>query len=123
MLNRLDVNDKVQATYTKTILTLIFIAAVAIGATYIRHITLENEIASAHESAINIFNDDASPFGDAGADDMGALFGDASTDDAEDDLASLFGAEATSTSTKSNAPTSKLSNEDINNQKGAMQPL
>ena len=118
MLNRLDVNDKVQATYTKTILTLIFIGAVAIGATYIRHITLENEIASAHESAINIFNDDASPFGDAGADDMGALFGDTSTDDAEDDLASLFGGEDANTQSKSHAPASKLSNEDINNQKG-----
>ena len=118
MLNRLDVNDKVQATYIKTILTLLFIGAVAIGATYIRHITLQNEIASAHESAINIFNDDASPFGDASADDMGTLFGDATTDDAEDDLASLFGGEAASTSSQSNAPASKLSNEDINNQKG-----
>ena len=118
MLNRLDVNDKVQATYTKTILTLIFIAAVAIGATYIRHITLENEIASAHESAINIFNDDASPFGDAGTDDMGALFGDATTDDAEDDLASLFGGEAASSTPKSKSSGSALTNEDINNQKG-----
>jgi len=118
MLNRLDVNDKVKATYTKTILTLIFIAVVAIGATYIRHITLQNEIASAHESAINIFNDDASPFGDAGGDDMDALFGDNDSQEAEDDLASLFETDVTSSETKSPSNSSKLTSEDINNQKG-----
>ncbi len=96
MLNRLEVNDKVSTSYTKTILTLIFIAAVAIGATYIRGQVLEQEIASSHESAMNIFNDDASPFGesDAGSDDdIGALFGDDAAQGAEDDLASLFGGE------------------------------
>ncbi len=118
MLNRLDVNDKVKATYTKTILTLIFIAAVAIGATYIRHITLQNEIASAHESAINIFNDNASPFGDAADDDMGALFGDDNSKDAEDDLASLFGGEVTNSDAQTPTNVSKLTDEDINNQKG-----
>jgi hypothetical protein len=118
MLNRLDVNDKVKATYTKTILTLIFIAAVAIGATYIRHITLQNEIASAHESAINIFNDNASPFGDTADDDMGALFGDSDTNDAEDDLASLFGGETSNSDKKTPTNSTKLTNEDINNQKG-----
>lgn len=117
MLNRLDVNDKVKATYTKTILTLLFIGAVAIGATYIRHITLQNEIASSHESAMNIFNDDASPFGDAGGDDMGALFGDADTQGAEDDLASLFGGDASDSSEKKSTA-STLTTEDINNQKG-----
>ena len=94
MLNRLDVNDKVKTTYTKTILTLGFIIAVAVGATYIRHQVLVQEIASSHESAMNIFNDDASPFEGTNAkedDDVGALFGDSSSDDAKDDLASLFG--------------------------------
>jgi hypothetical protein len=104
MLNRLDVNDKVTTTYTKTILTLVFIAAVAIGATYIRGQVLEQEIASAHESAVNIFNEDASPFGkeDAGADeDIGALFGEDAAKEskgAEDDLASLFGGDEQSSS-------------------------
>jgi len=118
MLNRLDANDKVKATYTKTLLTLLFIAAVAMGATYIRHITLQNEIASAHESAINIFNDDASPFGDAGDADMGALFGDSDTKGAEDDLSSLFGEDAPDTASAATTSGSKLTAEDINNQKG-----
>jgi hypothetical protein len=119
MLNRLDVNDKVKATYTKTILTLIFIGVVAIGATYIRHITLQNEIASAHESAINIFHDNASPFGDTDTDeDMGALFGDSTVESAEDDLASLFGEDAGNKESKTATNTSKLTTEDINNQKG-----
>ena len=52
MLNRLDVNDKVQATYTKTLLTLAFIIAVAVGATYIRHQVLVQEIASSHEGSV-----------------------------------------------------------------------
>ncbi len=94
MLNRLDVNDQVKATYTKTILTLFFIVAVAIGATYIRDQVLKQEIASSHESAVNIFNNDASPFGDTKASsdsDIGALFGDASADDAKEDLSELFG--------------------------------
>ena len=117
LLNRLDANDKVKTTYIKTILTLLFIGMVAIGATYIRHITLENEIASAHESAISIFNDNASPFGDAG-DDMGSLFGDDDSNGAEDDLASLFGSDAPSSETKAPTGASKLTSEDINNQKG-----
>jgi len=119
MLNRLDVNDKVQATYTKTILTIIFIAVVAVGATYIRHQVLVQEIASSHESAMNIFNDDASPFGDTAADedaDIGALFGDNTADDAKEDLSSLFGGD------ESAAPAAKQSNgvsiEDETNQKG-----
>jgi hypothetical protein len=123
MLNRLDVNDKVATTYTKTILTLIFIAAVAIGATYIRGQVLEQEIASAHESAVNIFNEDASPFGkeDTGADeDIGALFGDAAAKEnggAEEDLASLFGGEEQS---KPSAPaaSSTESIEDRTNRNG-----
>ncbi len=118
MLNRLDVNDRVQATYTKTILTIAFIIAVAVGATYIRHQVLVQEIASSHESAMNIFNDDASPFGDTAGDDadMGALFGDAGADDAKDDLSSLFGGEeSTSPSTPSK---NSASIEDETNQKG-----
>ena len=91
----------------------------AIGATYIRHITLQNEIASAHESAINIFNNDGgSPFADDAGDDMGALFGDDDTKGAEDDLASLFGGEAPDTSKASSNSASKLTDEDKNNQKG-----
>ncbi len=94
MLNRIDVNDKVKTTYTKTILTLIFILAVAIGATYIRHQVLTQEIASSHETAMNIFNDDASPFSgaeNASDDDVGALFGDDAVADAKEDLSELFG--------------------------------
>jgi len=119
MLNRLDANDKVKTSYIKTILSLMFIFAVAIGATYIRHQVLVQEIASSHESAMNIFNDDASPFGDS-ADtdsDIGSLFGDAGADDAEDDLSSLFGAEA-STSASPKPSTSGVSIEDETNQKG-----
>jgi len=118
MLNRLDANDKVKTTYLKTILTILFIGAVAIGATYIRHITLKNEIASAHKSAINIFNDDASPFGNTAEDDMDSLFGDNDSQNAEDDLASLFGDNTFNSKTKSTTEASKLSSEDINNQKG-----
>jgi len=119
MLNRLDVNDRVQATYTKTILTIIFIAAVAIGATYIRHQVLVQEIASSHESAMNIFNDDASPFADAGGDDadVGALFGDAGADDAKEDLSVLFGEEA-ETKVESKSAATGASVEDETNQKG-----
>jgi len=119
MLNRLDVNDRVQATYTKTILTLAFIIAVAVGATYIRHQVLVQEIASSHESAMNIFNDDASPFGDAGGDDadIGALFGDAGADDAKDDLSALFGGDA-ETKSDTKAPAQSASIEDETNQKG-----
>ena len=96
MLNRIDINDKVKTTYTKTILTLLFIGIVAIGATYIRDQVLKQEIASSHENAVNIFDNDASPFGDTDAssdDDIGALFGDTAGDDAKEDLASLFGGE------------------------------
>jgi len=119
MLNRLDVNDKVQTTYTKTILTLAFIIAVAVGATYIRHQVLVQEIASSHESAMNIFNDDASPFGnaDTGDDaDIGALFGDNTADDAKEDLSSLFGGdESTASESKQH---NNVSIEDETNQKG-----
>jgi flagellar basal body-associated protein FliL len=119
MLNRLDANDKVKTTYLKTILSLLFIFSVAFGATYIRHQVLKQEIASSHESAMNIFNDDASPFGasdSASDDDVNALFGDATNDSAEDDLASLFGGDAPASST-SKASTS-TSIEDETNQKG-----
>lgn len=91
MLNRLDVNDKVQTTYIKTMLTIFFIVVIAIGATFIRIQVLEQEIASSHKSeTMSIFNDDASPFGgtDVGeGDDLGTIFGDA----AEDDASSPFG--------------------------------
>jgi len=121
MLNRLDVNDRVTTTYTKTILTLAFIIAVAVGATYIRHQVLVQEIASAHESAINIFNDDsASPFGDADTgsdDDVGALFGDTGSDDAKDDLSALFGGDEKA-DTGSKASHKETSIEDETNQKG-----
>ncbi|MCF6206450.1 MAG: hypothetical protein L3J47_06115 [Sulfurovum sp.] len=118
MLNRLDVNDRVQATYTKTILTIAFIIAVAVGATYIRHQVLVQEIASSHESAMNIFNDDASPFGDTAGDDadMGALFGDAGADDAKDDLSSLFGGEESASQPASSKNSTSI--EDETNQKG-----
>jgi len=119
MLNRVDANDRVKTSYLKTILTLIFVFAVAIGATYIRHQVLTQEIASSHESAMNIFNDDASPFGDTGADaDMGSLFGDVdSSDDAGDDLSALFGGEA-ETSTAAKPTQSSVSIEDETNQRG-----
>ncbi|SFV89884.1 hypothetical protein MNB_SV-4-720 [hydrothermal vent metagenome] len=122
MLNRLDVNDKVKTTYTKTMLTLAFIIAVAIGATYIRHQVLVQEIASAHESAVNIFNDDSgSPFGDSDAssdDDVGALFGDTDSKDAEDDLASLFGSDTPKAQSSSKPVQSSADIEDETNQKG-----
>jgi len=120
MLNRLDVNDKVQTTYTKTILTLIFIAVVAIGATYIRGQVLTQEIASSHESAMNIFNDDSSPFADTGTDsdsDIGALFGDDAVADAKDDLSALFGGEEKSTAASTTTSTTE-SIEDETNRKG-----
>jgi hypothetical protein len=120
MLNRLDVNDKVKATYTKTILTLLFIGIVAIGATYIRHQVLKQEIAASHESAMNIFTDDASPFGGtdtSGDEDIGALFGDDDTKGAEDDLASLFGGDEKFTASNSKKASS-ISIEDETNQKG-----
>ncbi len=122
MLNRLDVNDKVMTTYTKTMLTLAFIIAIAIGATYIRHQVLVQEIASAHESAVNIFNDDSgSPFGDSDAksdDDVGALFGDTDSKDAEDDLASLFGDDAPKADTEKKTAHNNANIEDETNQKG-----
>jgi len=120
MLNRIDVNDKVKTTYTKTMLTLLFIGVVAIGATYIRGQVLEQEIASSHEAAMDIFNSDASPFGDVDAgsdDDIGALFGDAETAGAEDDLASLFGNDAKESKPKT-ASVNTESIEDSTNRKG-----
>jgi len=120
MLNRIDVNDKVKTTYTKTMLTLLFIGVVAVGATYIRGQVLEQEIASSHEAAMDIFNSDASPFGDVDAgsdDDIGALFGDAETAGAEDDLASLFGDDAKEASAKP-AVQNGESIEDSTNRKG-----
>jgi len=120
MLNRLDANDKVKATYTKTILTLLFIAVVAIGATYIRGQVLTQEIASSHESAMNIFNDDSSPFADTSSnsdDDIGTLFGDEAVADAKDDLSALFGGEEKSTASSTISSTSE-SIEDETNRKG-----
>ena len=120
LLNRLDANDKVKTTYIKTILTIVFILAVALGSTYIRHQVLKQEIASSHESAMNIFNDDASPFGDtegASDDDVNALFGD-DTADAKDDLSSLFGEESTQSSSPAKSEASSTSIEDETNQKG-----
>jgi hypothetical protein len=113
------VNDKVKTTYTKTTLTLLFIFAVAIGATYIRHQVLTQEIASSHETAMNIFNDDASPFSEAenGSDsDIGALFGDDATADAKEDLSSLFGDNAGKAATSGTKSTTTI--EDETNQKG-----
>ena len=120
MLNRIDANDKVKTTYTKTILTLLFIFIVAIGATYIRHQVLVQEIASSHESAMNIFNDDTSPFGDVDAsldEDIGALFSNGTTEDAEDDLSALFGTQE-GKSVSPNTATSKNTIEDETNLKG-----
>jgi hypothetical protein len=114
MLNRMDVNDQVKTTYTKTILTLIFIIAVAVGATYIRDQVLMQEIASSHESAVNIFNDDASPFGDTDTssdEDVAALFGDASVDDAKEDLSALFGGEEKSSATQTSTSTTSIMDE------------
>ena len=122
MLNRLDVNDKVTTTYTKTILTIIFILAVAVGATYIRHQVLVQEIASAHESAINIFNDNSSsPFDDAEAGDdkdIGALFGDTESKDAKEDLSSLFGDESSDAAGNTHSKKSSANVEDETNMKG-----
>lgn len=119
MLNRVDANEKVKTSYMKTLLSLVFIAAVAIGATFIRGQVLEQEIASSHDSAINIFNEDSSPFGDANSDsdDTSGLFADSEADNAEDDLASLFAEEKSSTSTKKNQ-TNTESIEDQTNRKG-----
>ena len=119
MLNRVDANDKVKTTYTKTILTLLFIFVVAIGATYIRHQVLTQEIASSHESAMNIFNDDSSPFGDtdSGSDaDIGELFGDGNTDDTEEDLSALFGASESKPSAQTTSSGESI--EDETNRKG-----
>jgi hypothetical protein len=104
----------VKTTYKKTILTLIFIIAVAVGATYIRDQVLMQEIASSHESAVNIFNDDASPFGDTDTssdEDVAALFGDASVDDAKEDLSALFGGEEKSSATKTSGSTTSIMDE------------
>ena len=112
LLDRIDTNDKVQATYLKTILTIILVTVISIGATYVRDQTLKQEIASSHESAVNIFNNDASPFGDVDAssdDDIGTLFGDAGpAEDAKEDLAALFGGEE-----KSNISTKATSNTSV----------
>lgn len=120
MLNRLDVNAKVQTTYMKTILTLFFIVVIALGATYIRMQVLEQEIASSHETTTSsIFNDSASPFGgtDAGeGDDGGALFGDVASDEV-DDASSLFGGSEKSISTNT-AGSNAESIEDQTNRKG-----
>lgn len=118
MLNRIDVNDKVKTTYTKTLLTLFFIIIVAIGATYIRIQVLEQEIASSHESTMNIFGNDDSPFGNAGEDtDANALFGDAASDTDEADISFMFGGDE-----KSSAANAKSENaesiEDETNRKG-----
>ena len=121
MLNRVDANDQVKTTYTKTILSLLFIALVAIGATFIRGQVLEQEIASSHESAMNIFNDDASPFSDADAsedDGIGALFGDAATEGAKDDLSALFGGDDEKSANSAQISTSAESIEDETNRKG-----
>ncbi len=123
MLNRVDANDQVKTTYIKTILTLLFIAVVAIGATYIRGQVLKQEIASSHEAAMDIFNSDSSPFGnvDSGKDeDLGALFGDSEASaGAEDDLASLFGDDDTkAAATPTNSSNSAESIEDETNRKG-----
>ena len=123
MLNRVDANDQVKTTYTKTLLTLLFIGVVAIGATYIRGQVLEQEIASSHEAAMDIFNSDSSPFGgvDAeGDDDIGSLFGDAATDNGtEDDLASLFGGDDSKAATpKVNSNSGAESIEDTTNRRG-----
>ena len=120
MLNRIDANDQVKTTYTKTLLTLLFIAVVAIGATYIRGQVLEQEIASSHDTAMDIFNSDASPFGssDSAGDDIGSLFGDKEAAGAEDDLASLFvGDEAKSAAPKTSASSTE-SIEDATNRRG-----
>jgi len=123
MLNRVDANDQVKTTYTKTLLTLLFIGVVAIGATYIRGQVLEQEIASSHEAAMDIFNSDSSPFGGAdaeGDDDIGSLFGDAATDNGtEDDLASLFGGDDSEAATpKVNSNSGAESIEDATNRRG-----
>jgi len=121
MLNRLDANDKVKTTYTKTLLTLLFIGVVAIGATYIRGQVLEQEIASSHEVAMDIFNSDASPFENTNADsddDIGTLFGDSKANtNAEDDLASLFGSNDSKVATPAKS-TSSESIEDATNRRG-----
>jgi len=120
ILNRLDVNDKVKTSYLKTILTLIFVFSVAIGATYIRHQVLTQEIASSHQNAVNIFNDDTSPFQNADKNkdgDIDNLFGDSETDDIKGDLSSLFGDEENKKA-KASIKTTTESIEDITNRRG-----
>jgi len=83
MLNRLDVNEKVTPTFVKTILTIIFIAVIAFGATYIRGLVLKQDIASSHQtSSLNIFGDDAKS-SEKSDDDMDALFAEADSEKEE----------------------------------------
>ena len=94
MLNRLDVNDRVATSYKMTLATVVVIAVIAVTTLYIRHQVLVQDIASSHQSSVSIFDGDASPFGDTGAEedsDVGALFGDSGSDDAKEDLGALFG--------------------------------
>jgi len=121
MLNRLDVNDKVKTSYLKTSLTLLFIFAVAIGATYIRHQVLVQEIASSHESTMNIFGNDSSPFAEedkSDESDIMALFGESSQDDTKDEISSLFGGEGEASPTTTSSNKNKESIEDATNRKG-----
>ncbi|RLA67977.1 MAG: hypothetical protein DRQ78_02025 [Epsilonproteobacteria bacterium] len=122
LLNRIDVNDKVKATYARTLLTFFFILVVAFGATYIRNQVLAQEIASTHESAMNIFNDNASPFSTTDSDDtdMGSLFGENAGDDTEDDLSALFGTETENNAKNAKPKASDESIEDETNRKGGM---
>jgi len=77
MLNRIDVNEKVTPTYIKTILTILFITVIALGATYIRGMVLTQDIASSHQtSSLNIFGDDSISNSKVD-DDMDALFAEA----------------------------------------------
>lgn len=121
MLNRLDINSNIKASYLKTTLTLLFVGTVAIGATYIRGQVLEQELASAKDTAVNIFNGNASPFGDetgASDADINAMFGGAAKgDDAKEDLTTLFGGDA-SPKASSPAANSAESVETQTNRKG-----
>jgi len=105
MLNRVDVNEKVTPVYTKTILTIFFIAVIAFGATYIRGLVLTEDISLSHQETSS------------------SLFGGTATDDSSDDMDGLFAEESTpkaeTTDNTEKANGSKESIEDLTKLRGS----
>jgi len=108
MLNRVDVNEKVTPVYTKTILTIVFVMVIALGATYIRGLVLNEDISLSHQnSSINIFGSDSAS---DSSDDMDGLFADDTTEKATNDSDSLFGEDEASDD-KANIPSTNIEDE------------